>query len=588
MMTNPNELSNPVARSTHALGPSQFAAFDRIPLPTFVLEMIDRHEPNSFRCCYVNSAFRTLAAIEDAGLSSDECFPINSVLLATKYLEAAAQTRAAITFEDRLTVAGHVLNMTLEPVFDNEGRASQFVGCATDVSDKSALSARLEFIQNHDELTGLANRNTLWNRLHESITQIDVFDVTVGLIVVDLDDFSVVNDSLGHAAGDEVIVTLARRIEGVLRFGDLVTRLGGDEFGVICNDVESLESVLAAAQRIIDVIAEPISTDDGELRLHASAGVVLALDADDDPNRLLRDADVALSNAKRQGRNRVAVFDSQMRHKAVQRLGLEQDLHRALRDDEFRVVYQPLVRLSTGEIAGFEALLRWHHPTQGLLNPTDFIPIAEQNGIIVEIGERVIVEVCQQAAKWQELCKDSRPLITSINLSARQLAHPDLVGVVAGAISQAGLSPSAIELEVTESILMADPVLATTILHALRALGVQLAVDDFGTGHSSLGYLKQLPVHTLKIDKSFVDGLGIDRDDSAIVAAVVSMGHALGMSVTAEGIETVLQRDVLSQLGCDLGQGFYFAKPQPASVSGALVSRRLRWISHNARGTQAA
>ena len=467
MMTNPTELSNIASRSTLALGASHYAAFERIPLPTFVLEMIDRHEPNSFRCCYVNSAFRDLASIQDSTLTADECFPVHSVLLATKYLDAAAQTRVAITFEDRLTVAGHVLEMTIEPVFDSEGRASQFVGCATDVSDRAALSARLDFIQTHDELTGLANRSTLWDRLDEAINQIEVFDATVGFVVVDLDDFSVVNDSLGHAAGDEVIVTLARRIEGVLRFGDLVTRLGGDEFGVICNDVDSLESVLAAAQRIIDAIAEPIVTDNGELRLHASAGVVLALDSDDDPHRLLRDADVALSNAKRQGRNRVAAFDTQMRQHAVKRLGLEQVLHRALRDDEFRVVYQPIVRLATGEIAGFEALLRWDHPTQGLLNPTDFIPIAEQNGLIVEIGERVIGEVCQQAAQWQEICGANRDLITSINLSARQLAHPDLVGVVAGAISQAGLSPRSIELEVTESVLMADPLLATTILHAI-------------------------------------------------------------------------------------------------------------------------
>ncbi len=566
---------------TGAIDVMQHGAFDRIPAPTFVLELIDRHEPNAFRCSYVNPAFRALVDADGSMTSAQDCLPSSAVLLAWQYLEAAVESRTAIRFQDRLTYPGRVLELVVDPIFDRDGRAVQFIGCAQDATNTAELAAQLEFAQRHDVLTGLANRTTLHERLGEAISHTDIFGTTVGLILIDVDDFSVINDSLGHEAGDEVIVALARRVESVLRFGDLVARIGGDEFGVICHDVESREAALNVAQRMIESIAMPIAVAGTELVLHASAGVVLAEAAGDDPHRLLRDADVALLNAKRQGRNRVAGFDSEMRVEAVTRLDLEQDLHRAVQNQEFRMVYQPLVELATGEIAGFEALVRWEHPTRGTLSPIEFIPLAEQTGLIVELGEWIIVEVCNQAAQWQHSGRALRPFVTSINLSARQLAHPDLIGTVAGAIAQAGINPSSIELEITESILMHDPVLATTILHALRALGVRLAIDDFGTGHSSLGYLKQLPVHCLKIDKSFVDGLGIDPDDAAIVDAVVSMGHALGLSVTAEGIETVQQRLLLEELGCDLGQGFYFAKPQPASISGTLVARALRWVAHN-------
>ncbi len=564
-----------------AIDASTYAVFDRVPGAVFVLELIDRHEPHAFRCSYANPAFRSLVGVGNNQPGPEECLPSTSVMLTWKYLETAVATRAAVTFQDRLTYPGRVLELVVDPIFDRDDRVVHFVGSATDVTEAVGLAAQLDFAQKHDSLTGLANRTTLHHRLSEAINHISVFDTTVALVLIDLDEFSVVNDSLGHTAGDEVIVTLARRIEGVLRFGDLVARLGGDEFAVMCNDVESAAAVEVMAERILETIAEPIVIDGIELVLHASAGMVIARDEHDEPQRLLRDADVALLAAKRHGRNQVAAFDSAMRTQAVARLDLEQDLHRAVRDDEFRVVYQPLVELATGEVAGFEALVRWEHPTRGLLLPMDFIPLAERTGLIVNIGEWVISEVCQQAARWRRDGDGLQPLVTSINLSARQLGHPDLVGTVAGAIAQAGISSSSIELEITESVLMDDPVLATTILHALRALGVRLSVDDFGTGHSSLGYLKQLPVHALKIDKSFVDGLGVDPNDSAIVAAIVSMGHALGLSVTGEGIETLQQRQVLESLGCDLGQGFYFAKPQPAAIAGALVSRRLRWVHHS-------
>jgi EAL domain-containing protein (putative c-di-GMP-specific phosphodiesterase class I) len=271
-----------------------------------------------------------------------------------------------------------------------------------------------------------------------------------------------------------------------------------------------------------------------------------------------------------------------MRTRAVERLEVENSLRRALMRNEFRVHYQPLVQFDSSEVIGFEALLRWQHPERGLLAPGDFLDIAEETGLIVQIGAWVVHEACHQAARWiADAPEMENPLGVSVNLSARQLAHPDLVATVAEAIAQSGLPPELLVLEITESVLMTDRELAITILRALRSLGVRCSIDDFGTGQSSLGYLKSLPVDSLKIDRSFVDGLGTDPDDSAIVAAVVRMGHALGLSVTAEGVETPMQLMELRALGCDLGQGFYFAHPQPSEVAAALVHHRLRWSARD-------
>ena len=571
---------SPVESGPVALDARDFAIFERVPTPVFVLEMVDRHEPNVFRCAFVNRAYRTMIGDVAEAFSIDECLPASAVLLASVYLDAAIASRTSVCFEDRLTTPGRVIELCVDAVVGRDGVVQQFVGSARDVTNAAAVGDELEFARTHDALTGLPNRTTLQQRLSNAIHHIDDFDSSVALIMIDVDEFSVVNDSLGHSAGDEILVTLARRIERVLRFGDVVARLGGDEFAIVCNDIDGIEDARRAARRIIETIAEPIDVEHGQLNLKGSAGVAIASGSDDGSERLLRDADVALTIAKANGRHRVEVFDLSMRTQAVERLDLEQDLHRAVRDDEFEVFYQPLIRLADAEVGGFEALIRWHHPIRGLINPVDFIPLAEATGLIVEIGNWVIVQACEQVARWKHQSGGARSLVVSVNLSARQLADPDLVGTVAGAVAQAGISPNSLELEITESVLMNDPVLATTILHALRALGVRLAIDDFGTGHSSLGYLKQFPVDTLKVDRSFVQGLGLDRDDEAIVKAVISMGHALGLSVTAEGIETVAQRDALEALGCDTGQGFYFAKPQTAGVASALVGRHLRWERH--------
>ncbi len=447
-------------------------------------------------------------------------------------------------------------------------------GC--DVTERESLAARVAHEARHDSVTGLPNAAAFVERLDEVIRRPELAGTGAAVVICDLDQYRTISDALGPIASGEMLRVIGERLERTLRFGDCVARLTGDEFAVLCCDVAGAD-LAAVAARLVAALGEPVVLDSGEVYVSATAGVSLIDVSADTPERVLRDAHAALSKARRAGHGSVSVFDTTIRDEAVARVELEKALHRALRREEFRVFYQPLVRFSGAAVVGFEALVRWQHPERGLVPPLDFIPVAEETGLIVPIGAWVIDEVCRQAAIWQGEVPDAEPLVVSVNLSARQLAHPDLVGTIASAIARNGLDPATLVFEVTESTLMSDPDLAVTILHALRALGVRIAVDDFGTGHSSLGYLKQLPVDCLKIDRSFVSGLGIDPDDRAIVGAVVSMGHALGLTVTAEGVETLEQLDALESLGCDVGQGFYFAKPQPGEVVTALVRHRFSW-----------
>ena len=446
----------------------------------------------------------------------------------------------------------------------------------SDVTDREALAARVAHEARHDPVTGLPNAAAFVERVESVIRRPELAGNGAAVVICDLDQYRTISDALGPLASGELLRVIGERLERTLRFGDCVARLTGDEFAVLCCDVVDAD-LASVAERLVAALCEPVVLDSGEIYVSATAGVSRIDVHDDAPERVLRDAHAALSKARRSGHGSVSVFDATVRDEVVARVELEKALHRALRREEFRVFYQPLVRFAGAAVVGFEALVRWEHPERGLVAPLDFIPVAEETGLIVPIGAWVIEEVCRQAAIWQAEAPGFEPLVVSVNLSARQLAHPDLVSTIATAIAGNRLDPATLVFEVTESTLMSDPGLAVTILHALRALGVRIAVDDFGTGHSSLGYLKQLPVDCLKIDRSFVSGLGVDPDDRAIVGAVVSMGHALGLTVTAEGVETVEQLDALESLGCDVGQGFYFAKPQPGDVVAALVRHRFSW-----------
>ena len=430
------------------------------------------------------------------------------------------------------------------------------------VIERKRAQERLAHQALHDPLTELPNRALFLDRLALGLARLRRRPSSMAVLFADVDRFKVVNDSLGHDTGDRLLVELARRLRDVLRPGDTLARFGGDEFAVLCEEVPE-GNVAGIADRMMDALGEPFLVAGREVFVSMSVGIAVADDAHQRPEALLRDADAAMYLAKDRGRARFEIFDEAMRSQSTERLLLENALRRAPERGELRALYQPIVRLADGAMIAAEALVRWDHPERGLLEAAQFVPLAEETGIIVPIGAWVLEEACRQAASWSG---DGTVPAVSVNLSARQLSRPELVDVVGEALAASGLDPDRLWLEITESVLMEDAGTAVDALGRLRALGVHLCVDDFGTGYSSLAYLRRFPVDALKVDRSFVAGLGEDPEDSAIVEAVVSMAHSLRLSVVAEGVETDEQLARLRDLGCELAQGFYFAAPVPSSA----------------------
>jgi diguanylate cyclase (GGDEF)-like protein/PAS domain S-box-containing protein len=430
----------------------------------------------------------------------------------------------------------------------------------------------------HDPLTGLPNRLLFLDRLGQAIARCQRTKSSVGVAFLDLDRFKNVNDSLGHDAGDELLVEVARKLESVLRPGDTVARFGGDEFTILCEDLPcdvAREQAIEIAERLLTSVIRPMVVRGTEMFVGASIGIALASSGDERPEELLRDADAAMYHAKESGRGRVEVFDDTMRTRAVTAHATENALHRALERGEFRLFFQPIVGLSDARCVGAEALLRWQHPERGLIGPSEFIPLAEETGLIVQMGWWVIEEAARHAARWQ--LEQSEPFQVAVNLSARQLGAPDLADRLADVIARTGIEPSSLCFEITESVLMDDADAVIDLISRVRGLGVEFAIDDFGTGYSSLGYLKRFPVDSVKIDRSFVSGLGTDAGDAAIVSAVIGLAHALGLRVTAEGVETEEQLLALLALECDEAQGYFFAPPQPAPDLRGLIARTRTW-----------
>ena len=466
-------------------------------------------------------------------------------------------------------------HLTVSLVRDAHGQPRFQIAMMEDITARKALEERLARLAFYDSLTGLPNRGLFLDRLGQALERQERSGRRLALLFLDLDGFKVVNDSLGHQIGDHLLVAVAQRLQDCVRGSDTVARLGGDEFTILLEDLGDDEQATGTAERIIEAFTAPYMIGEQQVTISASLGVVIGSPRQSSPTDLLRDADTTMYRAKEQGKGRYAIFHPSLNARAVARFTLEADLRRAIDTGELLLHYQPIVRLADDQLISLEALLRWRHPARGLLSPHEFIAVAEETGLIVPIGQWVLEEACLQTRRWQERYPDLA-FTTSVNFSAVQFGSPRLTADIAATLTKTGLEPARLQLELTESTVMEARESHLASLRALTDLGVRLAIDDFGTGHSSLSHLKRLrclPIHALKLDQGFVAGLGDDAVDQAIVQAVVTLAHTLGLVVIGEGVELATQVSSLRALGCDYGQGFYFGQAGPASEIDQALAR---------------
>ncbi len=452
--------------------------------------------------------------------------------------------------------------LNISPVRNDAGVVTHYIGVHSDITAAKTHQDELARQANHDSLTGLPNRNLLWDRIDRACVRTQRYGDFAAVAFLDLDNFKFINDSLGHSLGDHLLRAVAARLESSLRAMDTVARLGGDEFVLVLSDHKSAESVSGELQRIVESFSQPFSVDDRDVFVTASVGVALYPQDAKDPEALMKSAELAMYRAKESGRNAYRLYTADLQARVTERLTLEGMLRRALERGELTLHYQPQVDLRTNRIFGCEALIRWNQPDLGMVGPAKFIPLAEETGLIVPIGEWVVRTACLQTKAWQNA---GLPAITvAVNISARQFREANLLRLVAKILAETGLDPRRLELEVTESVIMRDAQHVIAELQAFRDMGVSLSVDDFGTGYSSLSYLKRFPVDRLKIDQSFVRDITANADDAAIAQAVITLGHTMNLRVIAEGVETPAQLAFLRSNGCDEMQGYLFGKPMPA------------------------
>jgi diguanylate cyclase (GGDEF)-like protein/PAS domain S-box-containing protein len=520
---------------------------------------------------YVNPAgARMLGASSPDDLLGRSAFdfvhPEDHPMLQSRMAAVRSGEEAGLSEIRMVRVDGGVIDVeaVTVPVTFGGGRASQVM--ARDITDRKRAERALAHQALHDHLTGLPNRVLLHDRLSLALARCARSGCHVAVVFLDLDRFKVVNDSLGHEAGDRVLRAVSARITNVLRPADTLARFGGDEFVVVCDDIAGPAEATRIARRILDALGDPVDEADGGVHVGASIGVSLASGEGATAEDLVRDADAAMYRAKERGRGRIELFDEGMRSRLVTRLAEERRLRVAVAHEELDLHYQPVVALPGLEVVGVEGLVRWRHPERGVVAPAEFIPLAEESGLITDLGHWVLEEGCRQAGGWVRELGPDRQLEVALNLSTRQLSEQGLAKRVEALLDRHGLTPGGVALclEITESFLLEDPVATGTVLDELRGLGVRLAIDDFGTGYSSLSYLRRFPLDALKIDRTFVSGLGVDSDSRAIASAIVEMAHALGLHVVAEGVEEEVQLEVLVELGCDRAQGFLFSHPVPA------------------------
>jgi diguanylate cyclase (GGDEF)-like protein/PAS domain S-box-containing protein len=455
-----------------------------------------------------------------------------------------------------------------------QGHAYRMAGSQSDITDRKRAEEQLIHDAFHDSLTGLPNRALFLDRLKVCMARaLRRQDRMFAVIFLDLDRFKVINDSLGHSAGDALLIEIGRILEKCVRPEDTVARMGGDEFTILIESVEDRAEAQGIAQRVRDLLAMPFHIQGREVFTSGSIGIAYNSEERPRPEDFIRDADIAMYHAKSLGKSRTETFDPSMHTRALARLELETDLRSALERDEFVVWYQPIVEISSGELDGFEALVRWQSPKRGFVNPQDFIPLAEETGLIVPLGLVVLRQACRQVAAWQKQSGNA-DLTVSVNLSTAQFTQADLVERIAEALEETGLAPSSLKLEVTESSVMGDIAEAKRILQQLRRLGIKISLDDFGTGYSSFSYLVQLPIDTLKIDRAFVTGIENDEERVQVVRTIIDLARSLGLHVLAEGVENSGQLAKLSHLKCEHAQGFLFSRPVPAETAGALLMPR--------------
>ena len=445
-----------------------------------------------------------------------------------------------------------------------------------DITERRLLEEQLRYQALHDSLSALPNRALFMDRLQHALTRRRPDQPPLAVLFLDLDDFKAVNDSLGHMCGDELLVAVAERLRRSLREADTAARMGGDEFAILIEDATEGSAPVQVAERILEALRLPFDVQAQDVRIHGSIGIALHGRPQQTADELLRHADVAMYAAKSQGKDRLTVFQPGLHDATIDRHQLKADMHAAFEGGQFRLVYQPIVDLESGALTGVEALLRWRHPQRGEIGPCDFIPLAEESGLIVQLGRWVLREACQEARPWQGL--SAQRLTVSVNLSGRQLDEPTLVDDVASALTRAGLDAEFLTLEITESVLLRDVEAVIKTLKALKELGVRLAIDDFGTGYSSLSYLRQLPVDVLKIDRSFVASVDGGKAGLAVVGSIVSLAQTMGLETVAEGIEEITQLDGLRSVGVRFGQGYLFARPiEPWAIHELLAGWAAPW-----------
>lgn len=468
----------------------------------------------------------------------------------------------------------YTVEQTITPIIE-DGVCSHFIAIHENISERKQAEEKIRYMALYDSLTGLPNRDMLTDRMNQALAVAERHECLFAVLFLDLDHFKDVNDALGHPIGDKLLQGVAQRLQRCVRSTDTVTRFGGDEFVIIQGDLHHVDGCVTLAKKIISTLSHPFYFDGHEVLTSTSIGITLFPFDDSSGEKLLKHADMAMYQAKAEGRNNFQFFDVGMHHEVEERIYLEKALRQALSGKQFELVYQPQLAAQTGNIIGMEALIRWNHPQRGTISPADFIPVAESSGLILGIGEWVLYTACQQARLWHEQGLDH--FRVAVNLSAVQLREPDLVSAVSRILEETGLEGKYLELELTESMLMEDVEQAVETLTQLHALGVNLAIDDFGTGYSSLSYLSQLPVQRVKLDQSFVRDINSHSDSAAIAYAVVQLGHSLGLDVLAEGVETEEQRQHLQSLGCDALQGYYFSAPLPAEGFEYFVSQGHWW-----------